>query len=71
MDKPAVWYALRNGNTVYYYNCEVFGLRSYDEHRNLQCDQYQKKVDEQGRVYLEYTEFGNKDNRGGLKHESE
>ena len=20
-------------NTVYYYNCKVFGLRSYDEHR--------------------------------------
>ena len=35
-------------NTVYYYNCKVFRLRSYDEHRNLQCDQYQKKVDEQG-----------------------
>ena len=39
-------------NTVYYYNCKVFGLRSFDEHRNLQCSQYEKKVDEQGRVYL-------------------
>ena len=55
-------------NTVYYYNCKVFGLRSYDEHRNLKCAQYQKKVDEQGRVYLEYTDFGSKTNRGGLKH---
>ena len=27
-----------------------------------------KQVDEQGRVYLEYTDFGNKTNRGGLKH---
>ena len=55
-------------NTVYYYNCKVFGLRSYDEHRELQCAQYQKKVDEQGHVYLEYVDFGNKSNRGGLKH---
>ncbi len=22
-------------NTVYFYNCKVFGLRSYDEHRDL------------------------------------
>ena len=45
-------------NTVYYYNCKVFGLRSYDEHRYLRRTQYQKKVDEQGRVYLEYSDFG-------------
>ena len=24
-------------NTVYFYNCKVFGLRSYDEHDSLQC----------------------------------
>ena len=53
-------------HTVYYYNCKVFGLRSYDEHRNLCCSQYVKKVDEHGRVYLEYTDYGNKTNRGGL-----
>lgn len=55
-------------NTVYYYNCKVFGLRSYDEHRNLRRGQYSKKVDERGRVYLEYSDFGSKTNRGGLKH---
>ena len=55
-------------NTVYYYNCKVFGLRSYDEHRNLQCKQFEKKLDERGRVYLEYTDCGSKTNRGGLKH---
>ncbi len=55
-------------NTVYYYNCKVFGLRSYDEHKNLACSQYTKKVDEQGRVYLEYTDYGNKTNRGGLSN---
>ena len=55
-------------NTVYYYNCKVFGLRSYDEHRNLLCAQYEKKVDENGDVYLQYTDFGSKTTRGGLKH---
>ncbi len=56
---------------MYYYNCKVFGLRSFDEHRNLVCSQYEKKVDEVGRVgrvYIEYTDFGSKTNRGGLKH---
>ena len=33
-------------NTVYYYNSKVFGLRSFDEHRNLRCTQFNKKVDE-------------------------
>ena len=51
-------------NTVYFYNCKVFGLRCFDEHRNLMCAQYEKKVDDKGRVY---TDFGNKANRGGLK----
>ncbi len=46
----------------------VFGLCSYDEHRNLKRAQYSKKVDEKGHVYLEYVDFGNKSNRGGLKH---
>ena len=55
-------------NMVYYYNCKVFGLRSNDEHRNLLCAQYEKKVDENGDVYLQYTDFGSKTNRGGLKH---
>ena len=32
----------------------------YDEYRNLQCNKYLKKVDEQGQVYLEYTYSGNK-----------
>ena len=45
-------------NTVYFYNCKIFGLRSYDEHRDLKCC----------RVYLEYTDFGSKTNAGGLKH---
>ena len=38
-------------NTVYYYNCKMFGLRSQDEHRNLSTDQFEKKVDENGKVF--------------------
>ena len=55
-------------NAVYFYNCKVFGLRSQDEHHSLQCSQFEKKVDENSRVYLEYTDRGCKTNRGGLKH---
>ena len=55
-------------NTVYFYNCKVFGLRSYDEHLDLKCLQFEKSVDEKGHVYLEYTDFGSKTNAGGLKH---
>ena len=55
-------------NTVYFYNCKVFGLRSFDEHRNLKCSQFTKHLDEQKRVYMEYTDYGSKTNRGGLKH---
>ena len=68
MDEPAVWYALRDGFNQYGLLLKLLGLRSYDEHRNLQCNQYEKQVDEQGQVYLEYTDFGYKANRGGLKH---
>ena len=55
-------------NTVYFYNCKVFGLRSFDEHLNLKCSQFTKHLDEQKRVYMEYTDYGSKTNRGGLKH---
>ena len=51
-------------NTVYLCNCNVFGLRSYDEPSNLKRSQF---LDEKGRVYIEYTDFGNKTNRGSLR----
>ena len=54
-------------NTFYFYNCKVFGLRSFDEHRNLKCSQFIKKVDADQHVYMVYTDYGNKSNRGGLK----
>ena len=36
-------------NTVYYYNCKLFGLRAGDEHRNLDAEQYKFGSDEQGK----------------------
>ena len=38
-------------NTVYFYNCKVFGLGCFDEHYNTMCAQYGKKVDETPCVY--------------------
>ena len=54
--------------TVYFYNCKIFGLWSYHEHRNHLRKQFSKKVDEKGCVYLEYVDYGNKAYRGGPKH---
>ena len=45
-------------NTVYYYNCKIFGLRSHEERRRLQCSQHEKKADKKSRVYLQYTDYG-------------
>ena len=39
-------------NTVYFYNCKVFCLRSYDKHRILRYAQFEKKLDEKRRVYI-------------------
>ena len=27
-------------NTVFYYNCKLFGMRAMDEHRSLKCSQF-------------------------------
>lgn len=55
-------------DTIYLYNCKVFELRSYDKHRNLKCTQFEKKLDEKGRIYIEYTDFRSKSNCGSPKH---
>lgn len=34
----------------------------------LSVPSFKKNLDEKGRVYIEYTDYGNKTNRGGLKH---
>jgi len=50
--RPKGELATHNGralqNTMYYYKRKVFGLRCYDEHHDLQCSQFEKKLDEQG-----------------------
>lgn len=28
-------------NTVFFYNCKTFALRAFDEHRNLECSQFE------------------------------
>ena len=45
-------------NMVYFYNCKVFGRRSYDEHQNLLRKQFSKKVDEKGRVHWSMLTMG-------------
>ena len=45
LNEPAVGYPLQDAfnQYVYYYNCKMFELCSYVEHRNVQCNQYQKE----------------------------
>ena len=70
MDKWTAWNTQCKGSAEYclFLQLQRFGLRSYDEHHNLRCSQFAKKLDEKGRVCIEYTDFGSKTNRGGLKH---
>lgn len=41
-------------NTVFYYNCKLFGLRGMDEHRSLSCDQYTFGETSDGLIILFY-----------------
>lgn len=50
---------------VYFYNCKVFGLRSRDEHNNLQAEQYTFSSDEAGNFVL-YHGRASKNTTGGL-----
>ena len=36
-------------NTVFWYNCKLFGLRGEDEHRSLVREQFEVNSDQQGR----------------------
>ena len=47
-------------NTIYFYSCKVFRLRSYDKYHDLQCKQFQKYADEFGYIYLVYNNQGYK-----------
>ena len=53
-------------NTIFYYNCKLFGLRGEDEHRNLSPAQFKLGSDIHGN-YLEFFGRGSKNLRGGIK----
>ncbi|CAG2231101.1 unnamed protein product [Mytilus edulis] len=53
--------------TVFYYACKMFGLRGRDEHRNLQCSQFELGEDGKGK-YIRFIGRNNKTFNGGLGH---
>ena len=53
-------------NTVFYYNCKIFGLRGMDEHRKLECDQFSLDSDSEG-SYIEFLGRSSKNFNGGVK----
>ncbi|XP_033727613.1 uncharacterized protein LOC117316943 [Pecten maximus] len=54
-------------NTVFFYNCKLFGLRAMDEHRGLQCDQFVCGSDNTG-TFIQFDGRTSKNIQGGLKH---
>ncbi|XP_060562763.1 uncharacterized protein LOC132722310 [Ruditapes philippinarum] len=59
--------ALSLQHTVFFYNCKLFGLRGYDEHRNLETDQFEIGSDSNEK-FIVYTGKNSKTYNGGLKH---
>ena len=53
--------------TVFFYNCKLFGLRGRDEHRNLDCAQFEIGNDSTGK-FLRFLGRNNKTFKGGLTH---
>ncbi|KAK3107197.1 hypothetical protein FSP39_009112 [Pinctada imbricata] len=53
--------------TVFFYNCKVFGLRAFDEHRNLECAQFEIGQDGHGQ-FIRFTGRSSKTFKGGLQH---
>ena len=51
-------------NVVYFYNCKFFGLRSGDEHRSLDVEQFHFGVSD-GIDYVEYIGRTSKTYKGG------
>lgn len=51
--------------TVFYYSCKLFGLRGRDEHRNMQCEQFQIGEDSNGQ-YIRFTGRNTKTYKGGI-----
>lgn len=52
-------------NTVFYYNCKLFGLRGMDEHHKLQCEQFNTGQDKEG-IFVEFVDRFSKSLNGGL-----
>ena len=52
--------------TVYYYSCKIFGLRSCDEHRSLECTQFTVGKDDGDKKYIRFVGRSNKTYKGGL-----
>ncbi|XP_052679523.1 uncharacterized protein LOC128160267 isoform X1 [Crassostrea angulata] len=53
--------------TVFFYNCKLFGLRAYDEHKSLECDQFDLGCDDRGK-YIHFHGRSSKTYKGGLRH---
>ena len=53
--------------TVFFYNCKLFGLRGRDEHRNLDCSQFEIGQDATGK-FLRFTGRNSKTFKGGMAH---
>ncbi|CAC5391247.1 unnamed protein product [Mytilus coruscus] len=53
-------------NTVFFYNCKLFGMRGYDEHRNLECEQFSIGCDGSESRFIHFTGRTSKTFSGGL-----
>ena len=53
--------------TVFFYSCKLFGLRGRDEHRNLDCSQFEIGLDSNGK-YLRFIGRNSKTFKGGIGH---
>lgn len=54
-------------HTVFFYACKLFGLRGRDEHRNLDCSQFEIGTDQTGK-YVRFIGRSTKTFKGGLSH---
>jgi hypothetical protein len=53
-------------NTVFFYACKVFGLRGWDEHRELKCEQFVLGSDVKGN-FINFVGRQSKTYQGGLR----
>ncbi|XP_063397184.1 uncharacterized protein KIAA1958-like [Mytilus trossulus] len=54
-------------HTAFFYACKLFGLRGRDEHRNLDCSQFEIGTDQTGK-YVRFIGRSTKTFKGGLSH---